>query len=271
MPTIDLHTHSHFSDGTSSPEEVVHAALKAGVSIFALTDHDTTDGVQRAQTVCKQHNLLFTPGVEISTRENDNLHFTGYNIDLAYQPFQDFLAQNRLHRRERIRRIIALLQQYGLPLSEEDVFSRAPNTVSRAHVADALKEKGVVPTRQEGFRRYLLPGCPGYVPSAGVSAIEAIQLIKKAGGVPVIAHPGMVPDVWNFPAWVEAGLAGIEVFYPAHTFSRKQDLLALAQKYGLFCSAGSDYHGPRGGRTHTPGMNIPTPHYDRIRRILFNI
>ena len=265
MPKIDLHTHSYFSDGTCSVAEVVHAALKAGVGLFALSDHDTTDGAQQAQQICHEHHLPCISAVEISTREHDNLHFVGYNINLQDTSFQDFLAQNRKNRCTRIRQIIRQLQQAGIPLTEEDVFKRAPNTVSRAHVADALKANGLVPSRQEGFRKYLLPGQAGYVPSAGVSALEAIRHIKKAGGLAVIAHPGMVASCWNFPAWVEAGLDGIEVFYPAHTYTVKQDLLALANKYGLFCTAGSDYHGPNAGRIRTPGMNIPQSHYDRLR------
>ncbi len=270
MPKIDLHTHSDFSDGTSSPEEVVRAALKAGVKIFAQTDHDTTDGVTRAQTVCKEFGLPFTTGVEISTREHDHLHFTGYNIDLQNTQFQAFLAQNRQCRRDRICRIVTRLQQSGVDITPQDVFQRAPNTVSRAHVADALKAKGLVPSRQEGFRKYLLPGCPGYEPSVGVSALEAIRQIKQAGGLAVIAHPGISSSVWNFPAWVEAGLDGIEVFYPAHTYTVKQTLLELARKYALLCTGGSDYHGPKGGRINAPGIFIPTPHYDRLLRRLFN-
>lgn len=271
MPKIDLHTHSDFSDGTCSPEEVVHAALKAGSSVFALTDHDTTDGVSRAATCSKQHNLRFVPGVEISTREHDHLHFVGYNIDLSNSDFQQFLAQNRQNRRERICRIITQLQQAGIQITEEDVFKRAPNTVSRAHVADALRANGLVQTRQDGFRRYLLPDCVGYVPSAGVSAVDAIRLIKRAGGLAVIAHPGLVSTIWDFPKWVEAGLDGIEVFYPAHTYTMKQDLLALARKYGLLCTAGSDYHGPRAGRIKTAGMQIPQSHYDKLLHALFNV
>lgn len=270
MPKIDLHTHSDFSDGTSSPQEVALAAIKAGASIYALTDHDTTDGVLLAEGVCKEHHVHFTRGVEISTRDHDHLHFTGYNVNLEDSEFQAFLAQNRENRKNRIRQIIHQLQQAGVDLTEEDVFSRAPNTVSRAHVADALKAKRIVPSRQEGFRRYLVPGQVGYVPSAGVTAIEAIKHIKRAGGIAVIAHPGIVAEHWNFPAWTEAGLDGIEVFYPAHTFTMKQDLLALARKYGLLATGGSDYHGPHGGRNSTPGMQIPQPYYDRLLRKLFN-
>jgi hypothetical protein len=213
---------------------------------------------------------LFTAGVEISTREHDHLHFTGYRLDLTNKEFQDFLAQNRQNRRNRICQIIRQLQQAGVDITEEDVFSRAPNTVSRAHVADTLKEKKLVSSRQEGFKKYLLPGCAGYVPSVGVTAVEAIRYIKKAGGLAVIAHPGMVSEIWNFPAWKEAGLDGMEVFYPAHSGALKQQLLALARKYDLFCTGGSDYHGPKGGRTTSPGMEIPKNHYNRIYQVLFD-
>ena len=106
MPKIDLHTHSDFSDGTSSPQEVALSAIKAGASIYALTDHDTTDGVLLAEAVCKEHHVRFTRGVEISTRDHDHLHFTGYNVNLEDPEFQAFLAQNRENRKNRIRQII---------------------------------------------------------------------------------------------------------------------------------------------------------------------
>ncbi len=269
MPSVDLHTHSTFSDGTTTPEEVVHAALKRGVQIFALTDHDTMDGTARAQFLAKERNLRFVYGVEISTCEHDHLHFTGYNIDVNNAAFQQFLANNRTARKGRIRQIIQQLQKAGVDLREEDVFSRAPNTVSRAHVADALRAKGFAHSRQAAFRQYLVEGQPGYVPAIGVTAIEAIRHIKAAGGLAVIAHPGMVTEQWNFPAWTEAGLDGIEVYYPAHSFAMRQELLYLADKYGLFASAGSDYHGPSSGRTSAPGMNIPQNHFDRLVSKLF--
>lgn len=264
MPKADLHTHSVYSDGTSSPREVVIAAQKTGVGIFALADHDTVDGVLQAQQECETRHIPFVPAVEISTREHDHLHFLGLNVNIHDPQFAAFLAHNRQVRVERIKKIIAQLQAAGLNLTPEDVFSRAPNTVSRAHVADALKQKGIVPSRQEGFRRWLVPGQPGYVPSAGVSVAEAIRAIKAAGGLAVIAHPGLTQAVWNFPAWKEAGLDGLEVFYPAHTYTLKQELLKIARKYDLFATAGSDYHGPHSGRNSTPGMPVPQPYYDRL-------
>lgn len=269
MNTIDLHTHSTFSDGTCTPEELVHCALKRGVQIFSLTDHDTTAGTARAAALAREHNLRFVPGVEISTCEHDHLHFTGYNIDVNDPEFQTFLADNRAARQGRIKKVIAQLQAAGVDITEEDVFSRAATTISRAHVADTLKAKGFAHSRQAAFRQYLLEGQPGYVPAIGVTAVEVIKHIKKAGGLAVIAHPGMVTEHWNFPAWVEAGLDGIEVYYPAHSFAMRQELTHLATKYGLLITSGSDFHGPLGGRTTSPGMPLPQPYFDRLLSKLF--
>lgn len=270
MLKIDLHTHSSFSDGTSSPQEVVCAAAKAGVKLFALADHDTTDGVLQARDACQKYQIDFVSAVEISTREHDHLHFLGYNVDVNNASLQAFLKQNRENRLTRIKKIIRQLAGGGVDITEEDVFSLAPHTVSRAHVADALKKKKIVASRQEGFRKYLLPGQIGYVPSAGVTVIEAIKQIKQAGGLAVIAHPGLTQEVWNFPAWVEAGLDGLEVFYPAHGYALKQELLKIARKYDLFATAGSDYHGPHAGRTTSLGINVPAPYCDRLLRKLLN-
>lgn len=270
MLKADLHTHSSFSDGTSSPQEVSYQAYKSGVKLFALADHDTTEGVPLAQQACLKVGLDFVPAVEISTREHDHLHFLGYNIDINNAEFQLFLAQNRENRQNRIRQIIRQLAESGVDISEEDVFSLAANTVSRAHVADALKKKKIVPSRQEGFRQFLVPGKVGYVPSAGVTVVQAICQIKKAGGLAVMAHPGLVQEVWNFPAWKEAGLDGIEVFYPSHSYTLKQELLKMARKYDLFATGGSDYHGPHAGRITSLGMNIPVPYSDRLLRKLLN-
>lgn len=269
MPTVDLHTHSDFSDGTSAPQEVVHAALKKGVQLFALTDHDTTDGIEQARALAQERKLRFVSGVEVSTCDHDHLHFTGYNIDVTNAKFQTFLADNRLARRQRIEQVIKQLQAAGVEITCEDVFSRASHTVSRAHVADVLKAKGYAPSRHVAFRKYLLEGQPGYVPAIGFSAVESIRQIKNAGGLAVIAHPGIVTEHWNFPAWVEAGLDGIEVYYPAHSFAMRQELTALADKYGLLITAGSDYHGPKGGKVVAPGMPLPQNHYDRLLSKLF--
>lgn len=270
MLKVDLHTHSLFSDGTSSAQEVVYAACKAGVKVFALADHDTTEGVLEAAANCQKYSLDFVPAVEISTREHDHLHFLGYRVDIHNESFQSFLQTNRQNRLNRIKQIVQQLAQAGVPITEEDVFTLAPHTVSRAHVADALKKKHIVASRQEGFRKYLVPGKAGYVPSAGTTVVEAIQAIKKAGGLAVLAHPGLTQEVWNFPAWVEAGLDGLEIFYPSHSYTLKQELFKIARKYDLFATGGSDYHGPHAGRITSLGMNIPQPYSDRLLRKLLD-
>lgn len=270
MPKADLHTHSCYSDGTGSPAETAAAAWRAGVRVYALADHDTLAGTAEAAAECQPRGMDFIPAVEISTREHDHLHFLGFNIDVTNPELLQFLQNNRQLRIARIKKIIAQLQAAGVDITQEDVFKRAANTVSRAHVADALKEKRIVDTRQEGFREYLVPGKPGYVPSEGVTAAQAIRHIKRAGGLAVIAHPGIVSQHWDFPAWTEAGLDGIEVFYPAHTYTMRQELLAIARKYNLFATCGSDYHGPKSGRITAPGMEIPQSYYDKLLRKLLN-
>jgi predicted metal-dependent phosphoesterase TrpH len=152
-----------------------------------------------AQQKAQNAGIIFINGVEISTREHDHLHILGYNIDLQNKHLQDFLASNREKRNTRIKTIISQLAQSGVDITEEDVFRLVRNVASRAHVADALKNKGIVPTRQEGFRKYLIPGKAGYVPSAGEAALDVIQAIKAAGGLAFIAHPGIVKDCWDFP------------------------------------------------------------------------
>ncbi|ACC97823.1 putative metal-dependent phosphoesterase [Elusimicrobium minutum Pei191] len=264
MPVIDLHTHSKFSDGTSKPSEVVVAAVKKGVKLYALTDHDTIEGVPQAKEKAQSYKMNFVTGVEISTNEDEHLHFLGYKIKEDCADFKSFLKENSEKRVFRIKKIIKQLQAAGLDITQEDVFSRAKTIVSRAHVADALKAKRIVAARQEGFRRYLVPGAVGYVPSLGVSVVEAIRKIRSAGGLAVIAHPGLVKEKWDFKKWTDAGLNGIEVFYPSHNTAMIQELLSVSREYGLFVTAGSDHHGPASGRTPKVGMEIPDMYYDKL-------
>ena len=266
MPVIDLHAHTKYSDGTTTPAEVVHAYLTRGVTMMSVTDHDTTEATEQAKQKAQNAGIIFINGVEINTREHDHLHILGYNIDLQNKHLQAFLASNREKRNTRIKTIIAQLAQSGVDITEDDVFRLVRNVASRAHVADALKNKGIVPTRQEGFRKYLIPGKAGYVPSAGEGVLDVIKAIKAAGGLAFIAHPGIVKDCWDFPKWVTAGLDGIEVYYPSHSFDLRQDLLMIAKKYNLLVSAGSDHHGSKSGRDNTPGMDVPQEVVDNLKK-----
>lgn len=265
MPLTDLHAHTNHSDGTNSPSEVVLYYKKAGIKLMSITDHDTLTAYKEAARQAQQSGILFVNGVEISAKENDHLHFLGFNIDPENKEMQEFLAYNRAQRTERIKIIIKQLQQTGIDIKEEDVFALVKNVVSRAHIADALKKKRLVPTRQEAFRKYLVQGKAGYVPPRGVSAEETIKIIRKAGGLAFIAHPGIVKESWDFPSWVNAGLNGIEIYYPAHSNQTKKDLFAIAQKYNLLISAGTDFHGLKSGRVCKPGFDIPQETFYKLK------
>lgn len=269
MPVIDLHAHSKYSDGTSRPSELVVETAKRKAVLFSLTDHDTMQGVEEAAKKCADYKIKFVRGVEVSTREHDHLHFLGYDVAAENAAFNAFLETNRQNRVTRIKQIISNLRTAGVDITEEDVFKLAKNALSRAHVADALKNKGFADTRQLAFKNFLVPGMPGYVPSLGVTVVEAITHIKNAGGLAVIAHPGLVKQYWNFKTWVDAGLDGIEVFYPSHNQEMIQELLSVAREYGLFVTAGSDNHGPTSGRNPKPGMEIPPQYYDALIKKLF--
>jgi len=267
---IDLHTHSKYSDGMSKPSEVVVESAKRAVLLYALTDHDTTAGVEEARARAAKCDIKFLTGVEVSTCEHEHLHFLGFGVDLQNAAFQKFLKDNSEARIIRIKRIIAKLAAVGVDITEEDVFGRVKGIVSRAHVADALKQKKLVQTRQEGFRKFLVKGAPGYEAPIGASACEAIERIKSAGGKAVIAHSGIVKDIWDFDKWVGCGLDGVEVFYPSHNEEMTQRLLDVAARYNLFVTAGSDNHGPGSGRTAKPGMEISAARYERLLKI-FNL
>jgi len=268
MPIVDLHAHTTFSDGTSSPSEVVYVYKQAGVQIMSITDHDTLEALPQAQMLAKKAGIFFVPGVEISSREHDHLHILGYNIDTANKRLNEALAQNREQRNIRAKKIIKNLQEAGVNISEEDVFKLVKNVASRAHIADAIRNKKIEPSRQAAFRKYLIPGKPGYVPNEGLSVCEIISLIKQAGGKAFMAHLGIVKEYWNFPAWVTSGLDGIEVYYPSHKQPMRQELLKLAKKYNLLVSAGSDHHGQKSGRDNAPGMQVPQEVFDSIKQNL---
>lgn len=268
MPIVDLHAHTTFSDGTSSPSEVVYAYKKAGVQIMAITDHDTLEALPQAKELAKKAGLLFVPGVEISSCEHDHLHILGYNIDPQNKLLQQALAKNRENRNIRAKKIIKQLQDFGLPITEEEVFKLVKTVASRAHIADAIRNKKITSSRQEAFRKYLIPGKPGYVPNEGFTVCEIISLIKQAGGKAFMAHLGVVQEYWNFPAWVSSGLDGIEVYYPSHKQAMRDTLLSLTKKYNLLISAGSDHHGQKSGRDNAPGMEVPQKVFDSIKQNL---
>jgi hypothetical protein len=268
MPKLDLHTHSDRSDGTSAPAQIVQEALRREVSVLALTDHDTASGCDEAAQAAQAAGLPFVCGVEISTRQDDHLHILGLGIDPHAQAMAKALDFAFEQRTERVRITVKQLAEAGVDITFDAVNERVRGSISRAHVADYLKSRGLAQTRQDAFRKFLVPGRPGYVHGTGLDVCAAIAAIKNSGGMAVIAHPGMVFSILDLPAWKTAGLDGLEAFYPAHTVTMTGKLLALADKYGLAVTAGSDYHGPDSGRENTVGMTLSEREFANMRAVL---
>ncbi len=189
---IDLHTHSNRSDGTDPVDVLIAHAKRGGLDVIALTDHDTADGWAEGRTAAEELGIGFVPGIEISCKLNGiSVHLLGYLPDPSYPPLADELAIVRDGRTDRIPSIVARLNGIGVALTVDEVLAQATGTpsVGRPHVADALVANGTVANRGEAFDRFLADGRPGHVPHYAIEPGRAIDLVRAAGGVPVIAHP----------------------------------------------------------------------------------
>ena len=263
MSYIDLHTHTHCSDGTLSPEELVTKAKEAGLEALAITDHDAVDGVKRARSV-NTPGLEVISGVELSAREGpSDVHILGYFIDLSNEELLSSLETFRVHRINRAKEIVTRLNKLKVPLQWDAVLSQkqGENTsVGRPHIARALLEGEYVNSISDAFNQYLGYNAPAFVPKFFFSVSEAIEIIHKANGLAVLAHPGSLKRDELIENFVNLGLDGLEVIHPEHNNTLKIYYNRLASKYGLVTTGGSDYHGSRVGRCDLGGMNVPYQH-----------
>lgn len=251
MKTIDLHVHSCCSDGTLSPEELVDLAARTGLTAFALTDHDTTAGIDRALRAAEDIHMEVIPGIEFSTRwQRRDVHILGYFMDYHAPFFQERLREFNGARTDRNEKMCARVREYtGFPMYLEQLRSRWPDAViTRAHMATWLTEQGYVKTRNIAFDKYLGDHAPCFVPKAETAPADAIELIQKAGGVPVLAHPLLYAlSRKQLQALTEelkdSGLKGIEAIYSMNKGSDEAFVRSLAKKYGLLITGGSDFHG----------------------------
>lgn len=255
MKYIDLHVHSTASDGTLTPSEVVDHAVEVGLSAFALTDHDTLRGVAEAKERAAWHKanghaIEVYPGVEISAAyKNRDIHILGLLVDETNEILDRALTSFLENRNRRNDIILEKFAALGITLTVKDLLEDAPDSViTRAHFARALMKKGIVSSVQEAFEKYVGDNGPCYVAREYMSPEQAIGNIKKAGGVPVLAHPLL----YNLPhdelyALVErlkkAGLKGLEVYYSNNRGQDEANVKAMANHFGLVCTGGSDFHG----------------------------
>jgi 3',5'-nucleoside bisphosphate phosphatase len=273
MPGIDLHTHSTQSDGTYSPAGVVALARERGLSTVALTDHDTTDGLEEAAAAAGDAGIELVPGVEFSaTYEGSSIHVLGYWADPAHPEFEQELRRLRDDRFRRGERMVEKLQALGYPISFERVreISGGANIV-RPHIAQALVEAGVVATEEEAFTEELIAdGGRADVQKHALHPVDALALIRRAGGVCVLAHPGMWAAQQSVPvdlieAMAEGGMAGLEADHPDHTPEQRASYRELARRLGVVATGASDFHG-RPGEPITLGTVTTDPEaYARLR------
>ena len=251
MPA-DLHIHTIFSDGTHTPEEIVEKALQSGLSTIAISDHDAVEGIPRAEAAARNaargengKSLEIIPAIEMNAEtETNEVHVLGYFIDWEANWFQILLKDLQMRRRRRIEGMVQKLKDLGLPIEVEQVFQQASEkSVGRPHIARVLVEAGLVTSFQDAFNRYLAYGKPAYVKGDRLSVEEAIHAIKQAGGVPVLAHPGVYKPPLDVESVIPKGIEGIEIFYNEHDPEQQRRFKNLCNEHNLLMTGGSDFHG----------------------------
>lgn len=254
---VDLHVHTTASDGTLTPSEVVELAHRRGLSVVAITDHDTVSGVAEALERAARIGLKVIPGVEISAEQDGvQAHILGYLVDHRSARLNEQLERFGRARLVRARQMLGRLESLDLSLRWDAIAEAAEEgVVGRPHIAQALVDAGHVASIDEAFGRYLSPGQPAYVPRFKTTPREAIQMIRDAGGVPVLAHPWCI--VFMLEELVADGLLGLETHYRSYDACQMSRLNRLAQEHGLIRTGGTDFHGFEGEAHSLGDVDVP--------------
>jgi predicted metal-dependent phosphoesterase TrpH len=249
MILIDMHVHSNYSDGTLSVDSIVKAAKKRHLAFVGLTDHDTTDGLGPFMSACKQYGMEGLAGIELSADSDYTLHILGFRIDRSNAALQKKLYEIRDHRNARNHRICKKLQDLGFDIQIEEVtvLSRG-QVIARPHIARLMMQRGYVSSMGEAFTKYIGYGGSAHVERMRLSAEECISLINDAGGLAVLAHPAQTyleDDKMDrlLSHLKNNGLWGLEALYSGHSPEQIYHYLKMADKFDLYPTAGSDFHG----------------------------
>jgi hypothetical protein len=259
---VDLHLHSTASDGKFPPGEIVAKAAALGLRYIALTDHDSVDGITPAVKAARAFpRLTFIPGVEVSTDVPEGeIHILGYFIDYHDKDLADTLKRFRDSRETRARGMVDKLAKLGIVIDWPRVREIAgEGAIGRPHIAQAMLEKGYIGNFKEAFDKYIGRDGPAYVEREKMTPAEAVALVLRSGGVPVLAHPFTVKNVERWVADLKmAGMVGIEAYYKDNTPEKTAATLAMAQRFGLIATGGTDYHGiENAGEVVMGGVDVP--------------
>lgn len=267
MKFADLHVHTFYSDSTFSPEEVVACACDKGLDGIAICDHDSVDGIAPCRKLGQDMGIEIIPGIELTVEKTDTeIHILGYFMDYEEGWLVKKLKEMQKARVERMRKMVDKLNAEGIGVRAEDVMKASGRgTVGRLHLAQAMLRTGKVPSFKDAFDKYIGFGRPCYVSSMRFTPKEAIEILMKAGGVPVLAHPYVSGTDEYIPELVGYGLRGIEVYHTDHKPSMVRRYESLAKEYGLIPTGGSDCHGLGKGRVLLGGVRVPYATVEALR------
>ena len=263
----DLHLHTNFSDGTYTPEELAGQARRCGLKAIALTDHDTVEGCGRTAIACQAAGIEFIPASELTAEmDGHEIHLLGYFLDTANPGLLRELEKFQQVRQDRIREMVGRINQLGIPLPVDDVFTLANcRSPGRPHVARALTEGEFCGSIDEAFERFLKKGKPAWVPKFKMSAQQAINLIQQAGGLAVMAHPGLTRADELIPRLADLGMDGLECFHSKHNGSLTEQYRSMATRLNLLITGGSDCHGTTKGKSIIGTVKLPYEYVEKLK------
>lgn len=267
---IDLHLHSTRSDGTLTPEQLLHDIRLSGLTAFALTDHDTVQGCRDLQELMKPGDPELIVGVELScSLEDGDIHLLGYMLDLDCKPFNQALTDFQEVRNKRGLAIVEKLSELGLTVDYQLVANAAGGAaVGRPHIAQAMVEASVVNTYEEAFYKYIKTGGPAYVPKKNLTPKEGIDLIHMAGGLAVLAHPVLEDAQAHIELLSREGLDGVEIYHPVHKRNDIDRLRYEASRFRLLVTGGSDFHGRASRHGAIGSQKVPDECLSKMKQLI---
>lgn len=267
---IDLHLHTTASDGRCSPNELVDRAAAAGVTIMAVTDHDTTAGIAQTREAARSRQIHVVSGIEITAvDEGRDVHVLGYFVDEAHTPLAAFLSRQRTTRIARVEQIAERLARLGMPIDVGPLLARAREEggrqVGRPHVARAMIDAGYVADTREAFDRWLATDRPAFVPRAGASPQDVIALVHDARGKVSLAHPGQTRVDGRIEDYARAGLDALEIYHPDHNAESTGRYREIAARLHLLVTGGSDFHGDASHGWEPGSVSLPAEDWRRFQ------